>query len=99
MGYLAEIADSVERYNASVEKNVKQARANPEVGKQILEKWRAARGAVKTTRTPTGLELPRLALPNLDEPGEIARYLGEEGLPGEFPFLSSAYREMYLEPD
>jgi methylmalonyl-CoA mutase cobalamin-binding domain/chain len=45
------------------------------------------------------MERPRLALPNIDEPGEIARWLGEEGLPGEFPYLSSAYREMYLEPE
>ena len=42
--------------------------------------------------------LPRLALPEIDEPGEIARYLFDEGLPGEFPFLNGAYREMYLEP-
>jgi methylmalonyl-CoA mutase len=42
--------------------------------------------------------LPRLALPEIDEPGEIARYLFAEGLPGEFPFLNGAYREMYLEP-
>src|SRR5205814_7213501 len=45
-----------------------------------------------------GLPLPRLALPEIDEPGEIARYLFGEGLPGEFPFLNGAYREMYLEP-
>ena len=50
------------------------------------------------THTPTGLPLPRLALPEIDEPGEIARYLFGEGLPGEFPFLNGAYREMYLEP-
>ena len=50
-------------------------------------------------QTPTGLTLPRLALPNVDEPGEIARYLYGEGLPGEFPFVSSAYREMYVERD
>src|SRR5919204_3583723 len=47
---------------------------------------------------PTWLPLPRLALPEIDEPGEIARYLFGEGLPGEFPFLNGAYREMYLEP-
>jgi len=42
--------------------------------------------------------LPRLALPDIDEPGEIARFLWDEGLPGEFPFLTSAYAEQYLEP-
>jgi len=99
MGFLADIAQAVEKYNHGVEQQVKQVRGDAELGKQILAKWRQARAAVKTTRTPTGLELPRVALPNIDEPGEIARYLGEEGLPGEFPYLSSAYREMYLERD
>src|SRR5204862_52652 len=49
-------------------------------------------------RTPTGLPLPRLALPEIDEPGEIARFIFSEGLPGEFPYLNATYREMYLEP-
>ena len=44
------------------------------------------------------MKLPRLALPEIDEPGEITRYLFGEGLPGEFPYLNGAYREMYLEP-
>ena len=48
--------------------------------------------------TPTGLRLPRLALPDLEEAGEIARFLWDEGLPGEFPFLTAAYAEQYLEP-
>src|SRR5439155_417305 len=50
------------------------------------------------SKAPTGLPLPRLALPEIDEPGEIARYLFGDGLPGEFPYLNGAYREMYLEP-
>ncbi len=48
--------------------------------------------------TPTGLKVERLAVPQTDEPGEIARYLHGEGLPGEFPFVNAAYRNMYLEP-
>ena len=44
------------------------------------------------------MPLPRLALPEIDEPGEIARFIFGEGLPGEFPYLNAAYREMYLEP-
>ena len=40
----------------------------------------------RSTRAPTGLPLPRLALPEIDEPGEIARYLFGDGLPGEFPY-------------
>jgi methylmalonyl-CoA mutase len=47
--------------------------------------------------TTTGLKLPRLALPQTDEPAEIARFLFGQGLPGEFPFLNGAYRQMYLQ--
>src|SRR5262249_15803234 len=36
--------------------------------------------------------------PEIDEPGEIARFIFGEGLPGEFPYLNAAYPEMYLEP-
>ena len=56
-----------------------------------------SRGAVPPVTTPTGQKLPRLALPELDEPGEIARYVHGQGLPGEFPFVNAAYREMYLD--
>src|SRR5205814_2768065 len=48
--------------------------------------------------TPTALSLTRLALPEIDEPGEIERFIFSEGLPGEFPYLNATYREMYLEP-
>ncbi|HQY89244.1 MAG TPA: methylmalonyl-CoA mutase family protein, partial [Tepidisphaeraceae bacterium] len=99
MGFLAQISDAVEKYNRDVESNVQRARSDVAYGQEILAKWRATQGSIKKTKTPTGTELPRLALPELDEPGEIARWLGYEGLPGEFPFLTSAYREMYLEPD
>jgi methylmalonyl-CoA mutase len=43
------------------------------------------------------LKLPRLALPEVAEPGEIARHLLGEGLPGEFPFTNGAYPQMYLD--
>lgn len=99
MGFLAQISDAVEKYNREVESNVQRARSDTVYGKEILDKWRATQSSIRKTQTPTGVELPRLALPQLDEAGEIVRWLGYEGLPGEFPFLTSAYREMYLEPD
>ena len=99
MGVLAQIADAVQGYNQQVEQNVQAARADAARGREILEKWQKIRAAIPQTTTPTGIKLPRLALPEYDEPGQIARYLGEEGLPGEFPFVASAYREMYLEPE
>ncbi len=97
MGILADISNSVERYNKQVEDQVELARLDKDARQKTLQRWRELKASVGTVTTPTGITLPRLALPNIDEPGEIARYLYGEGLPGEFPFLSSAYREMYLE--
>jgi methylmalonyl-CoA mutase len=96
MPLLAHISDAVEAYNHFVDRQVKQAASNPSVRAKVLRKWKEIRSGVSTIATPTGLQLPRLALPMTDEPGEIARYLFGEGPPGEFPFMNSAYREMYL---
>src|SRR5262245_34491729 len=98
MGILANISNSVERYNKHVENQVELARLDKDARQKILQRWRDVKASVSNVTTPTGIKLPRLALPNIDEPGEIARYLYGEGLPGEFPFLNGAYREMYLEP-
>src|SRR5205809_1612999 len=93
---LAQVANAVEAYDRFVERQVARARSEPEFRDQILKRWQAARAGIGTVATPTGLRLPRLALPETDEPGEIARYLYGEGLPGEFPFVNGAYPEMYL---
>src|SRR4029079_11150391 len=90
--------ESIGNYNKFVLDQVKRARTDEKFGRELLGRWNDTKAKTPFSRTPTGLPLPRLALPELDEPGEIARYLFAEGLPGEFPFLSGAYREMYLEP-
>src|SRR5204862_2933218 len=77
---------------------VKRARSDDQFGRDLLGRCTDINAKIPVTRAPTGLPLPRLALPEIDESGEIARYLFGEGLPGEFPFLNGAYREMYLEP-
>src|SRR5438445_13142656 len=64
---------------------------------ELRRRWRKIRERVPITETPTGLKLPRLALPQTDEPGEIAQFLFGDGLPGEFPFVTAAYPEMYLQ--
>lgn len=97
MGILADISNAVEKYNTFVNEQVELARLDKAAKQKILARWREIKANVGTVTTPTGITLPRLALPDVDEPGEIARYLYAEGLPGEFPFVSSAYREMYLE--
>lgn len=93
---LNDVVRAVERFNRSVEQEVARARTDETFGKELLGRWQAIRQAAGQTTTPTGLKLPRLALPQIDEPGEIARHLIGEGLPGEFPFISGAYPQMYL---
>src|SRR6516225_862230 len=98
MSKLGHVVESVENYNKFVLDQVKRARTDAKFGRELLGRWNDIKAKIPVTRTPTGLPLPRLALPEIDEPGEIARYLFGEGLPGEFPYLNAAYREMYLEP-
>src|SRR3954471_16592984 len=98
MGMLSDISDAIESYNGSVEKEVRRVRTDPKAAKEVLDRWQQLRASIPTTTTPTGIKLPRLALPDVDEPGEITRFVMGEGLPGEFPFVNSAYRELYLEP-
>jgi len=98
MSKLGQVVESVEKYNRFVLDQVKRARKDEEFGHELLGRWNDIKAKIPLTRAPTGLPLPRLALPEIDEPGEIARYLFGEGLPGEFPFLNGAYHEMYLEP-
>ncbi len=97
--FLGEVADALDAYKSFVDAQVTRARVNPAFQKEMLDRWAAAQARVGTTTTPTGLSLPRQALPFLDEAGAIARYLFEEGLPGDFPFLNAAYAEMYLAPE
>ncbi len=98
MSILAEINKAIGAHARQVERHVESARKDPVFRRKLLKRWKDVRGSVQTVTTPTGLKLPKLALPPTEEPAEIARYLYGEGLPGEFPFLNSAYPEMYLEP-
>jgi methylmalonyl-CoA mutase cobalamin-binding domain/chain len=96
--FLKQVVVAVENYRRSCSEQVQKARSDREYGEQVLQRWQAAQDKIGTTVTLSGLRLPRLALPDLDEAGEIARFIWDEGLPGEFPFLTSAYPEQYLEP-
>jgi methylmalonyl-CoA mutase len=98
MSKLGQVVESVDKYNKFVLDQVKRARTDQKFGRELLGRWNDVKAKIPVSRTPTGLPLPRLALPEIDEPGEIARYIFGEGLPGEFPYLNAAYREMYLEP-
>src|SRR6185503_12315749 len=99
MSILGQVDTAVEAHHRLVEEQVRRARSETRFGGQLLKRWKQCRRQIATTLTPTGIELPALALPATDEPGEIARYLFGEGLPGEFPFQNATYPEMYLETD
>ncbi|MGO9241319.1 MAG: methylmalonyl-CoA mutase family protein [Bryobacteraceae bacterium] len=98
MSRLAQVCDAVAAHNRRVENQAVRARTDAKLRSEILARWEQARAAIPQVELPTGLKVPRIALPQLDEPGEIARYLHGEGLPGEFPYVNSAYAEMYLDP-
>src|SRR2546430_13548779 len=97
MSKLGQVVESVDQYNQFVLDQAKRARSDKDFGRDLVGRWNDIKAKIPTSRTPTGIPLPRLALPEIDEPGEIARFLFGEGLPGEFPYLNGAYREMYLE--
>jgi methylmalonyl-CoA mutase cobalamin-binding domain/chain len=98
MSKLGRVVEAVEKYNAFVEDEVKRARSDEKFGAEMVKRWNDIKAKIPVGTAPTGLKLPRLALPEIDEAGDITRYLLGDGLPGEFPFLNGAYREMYLEP-
>ena len=98
MSKLGAVIEAVGKREKFVLEQVERARTDQQFAQQVADRWNKIKSEIPVSKTPTGLPLPRLALPELDEPGEIARYLFGEGLPGEYPFLNGAYREMYLEP-
>ena len=98
MSKLGNVVEAVDKYNKFVEDEVKRARTDKKFGRQMVDRWNEIKAKIPVGSAPTGLKLPRLALPEIDEAGDITRYLLGDGLPGEFPFLNGAYREMYLEP-
>src|ERR1700745_1451164 len=98
MSKLGAVVEAVEKHRGFVLEQVKRARSDEKFAQAVTERWNKVKAEIPIAKAPTGLPLPRLALPEIDEPGEIARYLFGDGLPGEFPYLNGAYREMYLEP-
>src|ERR1700722_6936356 len=96
MSYLGQLVESVRKYDRFVEAEVAGVRKDSAKANEVMGKWRDIVAKVGKTRTPTGLELPTLALPRYDDPGEICRFLLEGGLPGQFPYVSAAYSEQYL---
>jgi methylmalonyl-CoA mutase len=99
MSVLAEVDRAVAAHNREVEQQVRRARSDASFARRLRKLWKKSLDQIGTARTPTGLDLPRLAVPQMEDPAEIARYFWGEGLPGEFPFVNGAYRQMYLAND
>ena len=68
-------------YSRFVTAQVRRARTEPDFAAQLEARWQAAGDRAGSSTTPTGLTLPRHALPPLDEPGAIARHLFEKVCP------------------
>jgi methylmalonyl-CoA mutase cobalamin-binding domain/chain len=95
MSALGEVIQAVESYDTFVAQEVRRARTDPQYAADLRQQWGEVLSRTETVSTPTGLKLPRVALPHLDEPGEIARYLHSQGAPGQFPYVNAAYPTMY----
>ena len=98
MSSLGRVCEALSAYHQFVSEQTVRVRTDAKLRKQILARWDQARASIVDVELPTGLRVPRLALPQFEDPGEIARYLYGEGLPGEFPYVNSVYREIYLDP-
>jgi len=96
MSLLSDVAKAVDSHEEFVERQAARAAKDPRFRGALVRRWKDITAKIATTTTPTGLVLPRLALPPGDEPRGLARFLFGEGLPGEFPFVNGAYRELYL---
>ncbi len=97
MTSLGKVADAIDAYNAHVAAEVTRARKDRAFAGELRTRWMQLKASIGTTQSPSGTPLPRLAIPDTDEPGAIAAYLLGEGAPSEFPYANAAYRELYLE--
>src|SRR5438067_5234494 len=98
MSKLGAVVEAVEKHASFVLEQVKRARSDEEFAQAVTERWNKVKTEIPIAKAPTGLPLPRLPLPEIDERGEIAGYLFGIGLPGEFRYLNVPYGGIYLEP-
>ena len=69
MSKLGQVVESIEKHNKFVLDQVKRARTDEKFGRELLGRWNEIKAKIPISRTPTGLPLPRLALPEIDEAG------------------------------
>ena len=92
MSILQQVNRALVAHQQAVDRQVQQAREDPAFRTALMQKWQELQASIEPVTTPSGLQLPSLALPQTEEPGEIARFLYGEGMPGESrPAVSPAY--------
>jgi len=77
------IIDAVGFFNHAVEERIHMP-LRPKFARNLRRRWRSNQRPHPDGGNATGLKFPRLALPQTEDPGEIAAIF-REGLPGEFP--------------
>lgn len=93
---LSDIIRANEQYDLSVEKSVERARQDETYSRKLRQLWDEKVRRIHSHALPTGFEVPLLSVPRIDHPVQIARYLGEWGFPGEFPYGLSIYPQAFL---
>ncbi|KMP11547.1 hypothetical protein UR09_01295 [Candidatus Nitromaritima sp. SCGC AAA799-A02] len=93
---LLDIVKANEAYDRSVEKNVERAKEDKTYQEELQKAWNQKLQNIESHKTLTGLEIPLISVPHIDHPSHIARYCGEWGFPGEFPFGLSIYPKAFL---
>ncbi|MFQ5481459.1 MAG: methylmalonyl-CoA mutase family protein [Nitrospinaceae bacterium] len=93
---LADIVSANEKYNQSIEDSVERAQKDSGYQEELIRGWGEFIKHVPSHQLPTGLDIPLIALPRIDHPVQIARFQGEWGLPGRFPFGLSIYEKAFL---
>src|SRR5437660_10084282 len=98
MSKLGAVVEAVEKHGRFVLEQVKRARSDEKFAQAVTERWNKVKSEIPIAKVPTGSPLPRLALPEIDEPGQFALYPFGDGLTGESPYLYAAYAAMSLGP-
>ena len=93
---LSDIIQANEQYDLSVEKSVERARQDEAYRDELQQLWNEKVQRIHSRALPTGLEVPLISVPRIDHPAQIARYRGEWGFPGEFPYGLSIYPQAFL---
>jgi isobutyryl-CoA mutase len=73
------------------ERSQRALREWPAKWQELSAKAAAQLGMEPYSETPNGLKLSRVALPDPEDRPESLRFLLQEGLPGQFPYLTGIY--------